>query len=91
METKRKKALIAVNNIGFMWFLMEDIDILRSLGFEDITVAADNSANEDFTVAELTRRGVKFVEVRCDFSKPISKVNWHAYKNYRGLITKEKI
>lgn len=90
METKRKKALIAVNNIGFMWFLMEDIDILRSLGFEDITVAADNSANEDFTVAELTRRGVKFVEVRCDFSKPISKVNWHAYKNYRGLITKEK-
>lgn len=69
---------------------MEDIDILRGLGYKDITVSADNRANEDHTLNELKRRGVKFVDIWCDFKTPISKNNINCYKQYRNLIKKEK-
>ena len=42
----RPKALIAVSLTGFMSFILDDIDILRDMGY-DVTVAADNRLGEN--------------------------------------------
>lgn len=89
MKTDRKKALIAVNTIGFMWFIWDDIDILRGMGF-DVIVAGDNSRNEDYTVAEIERRGARFIDVRCATNKPLSKINYKAFRQFRQLMAAER-
>lgn len=89
MEDKRKKALIAVNTIGFMNFLLEDIVILRKWGYE-VIVAADNRTNEENTLREIKARGAEFVDIWCDFKSPLSKVNVESFKRYRALVRKEK-
>lgn len=88
MEYK-KKALISVNQIGFMWFIMDDIDLLKSMGFT-VTVTADNSFDEVHTVAEIERRGAKFVDMRFDSTKALTKNNWSCYKNFKKLINENK-
>lgn len=85
MKTHRKKALIAVNTIGFMWFIWDDIDILQGMGF-DVIVAGDNSRNEDYTVAEIERRGASFIDIRCTTNWPLSKINYSAFRQFRRLM-----
>lgn len=84
-----KKALIAVNLSGFMWFLMDDIDILRSMGYE-VHVAADNGFGEQHTLQELERRGAYFIDVRCDSKSPLTLNNFNCFRQYKKLVRKEK-
>ena len=84
-----KKALIAVNLSGFMWFLMDDIDILRSMGYE-VDVVADNRFGESHTLKELERRGARFIEVRCDSKSPFTRENFNGYRKYRRLLKDQK-
>lgn len=84
-----KKALIAVNLSGFMWFLMDDIDILRSMGYE-VDVVADNRFGEFHTLKELERRGARFIEVRCDSKSPFTRENFNGYRKYRRLLKDQK-
>lgn len=51
----RSKALIAVNLTGFMSFILDDIDILREMGY-DVVVAADNRFGEEYIRGEIARR-----------------------------------
>jgi len=89
MGEKRKKALIAVNTIGFMWFIWDDIDILRELGYE-VVVAGDNSRNEDYSIAEIERRGARFVDIRGSVGRVLTRDNLNAFRNFRRLIGRER-
>lgn len=84
-----KKALIAVNLAGFTWFVMDDITILRGMGY-DVTVAADNGFDEKHTLAEIERRGAKFSDIRCDSKSPLTRNNWRCFKQYRDYLKKEQ-
>ena len=81
----RPKALIAVSLTGFMSFILDDIDILRDMGY-DVTVAADNRLGEDYIRGEIARRGANFVDIRMDTKSPVKKINWDCYRNYCRLI-----
>lgn len=85
----KKRALIAVNLIGFMWFLMDDIDILRSMGY-DVLVTGDNSFEESHTITEINRRGARFVHVPCRSKNPFGKENLQAFRQYRALIKENR-
>lgn len=72
-----------------MWFLMDDIDILRSMGYE-VDVVADNRFGESHTLKELERRGARFIEVRCDSKSPFTRENFNGYRKYRRLLKDQK-
>ncbi len=85
----RKKALIATNHAGFMWFVMLDINLLRSMGY-DVMVAADNSDEGPHTVAEIEKRGARFVHVPCSSFSPLSPVNISCFTGFRSLMRRER-
>ncbi len=87
--SNRPKALIATNTIGFMWFIMEDIDILHELGY-DVTVAAGNQANEAYTLKELECRGACFKDIRCDYSSLFNRKNLQCLREYRKWLNTER-
>lgn len=84
-----KKVLIAVNLVGFMWFLMDDISMLIDMGYR-VTVAADNGFDEKKTIAEINRLGAKFVDIRCDSKSPLTKTNIKCFSRYRRLLKAER-
>lgn len=83
-----KKALIAVNLVGFMWFLMDDISLLVNEGYK-VTVSADDGFNESATIDEIKKRGASFVDIRCDSKSPLAEKNFKCYQQYRKLISNE--
>lgn len=83
---EKRQALIAVNLVGFMWFLMDDIDLLCNRGF-DVVVTADNTFREDHTIAEIKRRGARFVEIPCEYASPFSQANLDCIRAYRRLFS----
>lgn len=80
-----KKILIAANLIGFVHFLWEDIDMFQEKGYE-VSYIADNRLNENYTLAELERRNVTFLNVNIDSKSPINKKNFEVYKTYRKVL-----
>lgn len=86
---KNKKALIAVNYIGFLHFLWSDMDILNEMGYK-ITAIGDNSLQEEHTLEILRQKGVDFIDVKCASKTPLSKENLLAFKQIYKLIHKEK-
>lgn len=84
----KKKALIAVNFIGFTHFLWDDIDILNKMGYT-ITLIGDNDKNEINTLNILKEKHVKFINVKIDSKSPISKNNINAYKSYKKILNNE--
>lgn len=85
---KKKKALIAVNFIGFVNFLWDDIDILNSLGYE-ITLIGDNSIKGDDALTCLKKKNVKFIDAKIESKSPISKENIKLFFKYVRLLKKE--
>ena len=83
-----RNALIAVNYIGFLHFLWEDIDILQNMGYK-VHVAADNVKKEDYTLDILAKKKVVFYEIPLDSKSTLSKKNLRAFFTYKRIIEKE--
>ena len=69
-----KKALIAVNYIGFFHFLWSDIDMLNELGYT-IYAIGDNRLNEEHTMKIMREKNVNFIDIRCSSKSPFAKEN----------------
>ena len=82
-----KKALIAVNFIGFVNFLWDDIDILEKIGY-DITVVGDIKIRGGDTLDILKRKNVNVINVKIDSKSPLSKNNVKAYIKYKKILSK---
>ena len=80
-----KRALIAVNFVGFVHFLWDDIDILKEMGY-DVFLVGDNEKNETETLKILESKGVTFYDIRIDSKSPISKNNVKAYYRYKEIL-----
>lgn len=85
----QKKALIAVNYIGFLHFLWHDIDMLNAMGYK-VYCVGDNMKQEEHTLKMLEERNATFIDIRLDSKSPLTRKNWNAYKQYKQLIEKEK-
>lgn len=84
-----KKALIAVNYIGFVYFLWDDIDLLKEMGYQ-VYLAADNVKQESQALEILAEKGVTFIDVPLDSKSPLTRKNWEAFNIYRKLLAHEK-
>lgn len=84
-----KKALISVNFVGFIYFILDDIDILKRLGYE-VTVTGDSSINGEHAILKINDYGAKFINIPIDAKQPITKKNYEGYKQLRKIINKEK-
>lgn len=85
-----KKALIVVNLAGFLCFLRNDFELLKSMGYE-IEVAADGrmaDGSEAVELPELRDAGIPFHQIDFDSKNPLSKANLKAYKQLRNVIGK---
>ncbi len=82
-----KKALISVNNIGFIHFLWDDIDILSERGYK-VYVTADNREKEDHTVKMLEEHNATFIEIKIDGRSPVTITNIKSYFAYKKLFKK---
>lgn len=82
-----KSALIAVNFIGFIHFLWDDIDLLNEMGYK-VYVTADNGKNETDTLQMIAERNATFIDVKIDSKSPITKNNIKAFFFYKKLFLK---
>ena len=83
------EALIAVNHIGFMHFILQDIDLLREMGFS-VDVAADNAAGERHTEALIREHGAsRLLDIRLDRGATLTRGNLRCYRAYRDLLRKK--
>lgn len=85
-----KKALIVANLGGFAHFLLSDMDILQSLGYEVVYAANGRKHEWGVTKKELDKRGVQFIQIDFDSKNPFTKENCAAYKQIDDLLKKEK-
>lgn len=84
----RKKALIVVNLIGFINFLINDYKILTEMGFE-IEVAGNGllkDGTEQVEVPILARKGIPFHQIDLDSKNPFSYDNLRAYRQIKKVI-----
>lgn len=86
---KEKKVLILANSGGFFSFLLSDIDLLMEKGY---TVrAAANGRNHVWqdTADALAERSVKMMQVDFEGRRPLSRSNFTAYRQVRGILREE--
>mgnify|MGYP000174341247 CR=1 FL=1 len=84
-----KNALIAVNFIGFVHFLWDDIDLLHELGYE-VSLIGDNTNQETHTLKMLKERNVTFYDLKLDSKSPLTKNNLSSYYTYKKLLREKK-
>lgn len=83
----QKKALIAANYLGFIGFLWNDIDILRSKGYSVDFVGYDKDGSEKKKIENiLLNKEICFYNIPFDTKKPFSFVNIRAYKCINQLL-----
>lgn len=82
---EQKKALIAVNYIGFLHFLWDDIDLLNQRGYK-VYAIGDNRKNETHTLEMLMQKHVSFVDARIDSKSPLTGTNMAYYRQVRRLL-----
>ena len=84
-----KKVLIVANMGGFASFLISDVDILQSMGYE-VTYAANIEVLpwED-TKEQLIKRNVNIVNIKFDTKNPFSLKNKNAYKQIKKILKEE--
>ena len=83
-----RKALIVVNLAGFLCFLRNDFELLKSIGYE-IEVAADGRMADGGEAVELPKlrdAGIPFHQIDIDSKNPLSKASLGAYKQLRAVI-----
>lgn len=86
--TMARKALIVVNLAGFLCFLRNDFELLKSMGYE-IEVAADGrmaDGSEAVELPKLREAGIPFHQIDIDSKNPLSKASLGAYKQLRAVI-----
>lgn len=86
--TMARKALIVVNLAGFLCFLRNDFELLKSIGYE-IEVAADGRMADGGEAVELPKlrdAGIPFHQIDIDSKNPLSKASLGAYKQLRAVI-----
>lgn len=86
--TMAGKALIVVNLAGFLCFLRNDFELLKSMGYE-IEVAADGRMADGGEAVELPKlrdAGIPFHQIDIDSKNPLSKASLGAYKQLRAVI-----
>ena len=72
----QKKALIAANYLGFIGFLWNDIDILRSKGYSVDFVGYDKDGSEKKKIENiLLNKEICFYNIPFDTKKPFSFVS----------------
>ncbi len=85
-----KKALIVANLAGFASFLMNDFDILSSMGYELFFASNTNVLPWDDTKRELENQKIHILQVDFDSKKPISALNMKAFCQLVKIIKTEK-
>ena len=81
----KKKALIAVNFIGFFHFLWDDIDMLNEMGYK-VYAMGDNEKQEQHTLKIMEEKNVTFIDAKIDSKSPFTRNNWAYYKKVKGLL-----
>jgi len=79
------QVLIAVNNLGFMAFLMKDVAFFKEKGY-DVIVTGDNSIDESVIIGKLQDMGATVIDIRCSSSKPFDRTNVSCFRSYRDLL-----
>ena len=80
--------MIVVNLAGFLCFLRNDFELLKSMGYE-IEVAADGRMADGGEAVELPKlrdAGIPFHQIDIDSKNPLSKASLGAYKQLRAVI-----
>lgn len=85
-----KKALIVANLAGFASFLLNDIGILQSMGYEIFYAANANKLKWKDTKRKLEERNVKFLQVDFESKNPFSSQNIKSFRQISKLIKEEK-
>ena len=83
----QKKALIAANYLGFIGFLWNDINILRSKDYAIDFIGYDKDGSEEKKIGELlSDKEICFYNIPFDSKNPFSSVNIRAYKSISDLL-----
>jgi glycosyltransferase involved in cell wall biosynthesis len=82
---QRKKALIITNFIGFIGFLWNDIETLKSMGYEVHFAGYDSDCGE-ITPKTLENRGIPFFNIEFDSKNPFSLINIFAFNKIKRLL-----
>lgn len=85
-----KKALIVANLGGFASFLLDDIDILLSMGYQVVYAANGKKLMWDDTQIALQQKNVEFVQVDFDSKKPFAAQNFLAYRQIMQIFKKSE-
>lgn len=81
-----KKALIIANLYGFVGFLMNDIRILRFLGYEVSFAANGDSTENSLIKKQLEEMGVLFYPLSFATKNPLSKSNYDSFLKLRNIL-----
>lgn len=85
-----KKALIVANLGGFASFLISDIDILQSMGYEVHYMANCDLLPWEDTRKKLIEKKVKIININVDSKQPFKIRNIKEYLKLKKLLYKEK-
>lgn len=85
-----KKALIVANLGGFASFLISDIDILQSMGYEVHYMANCDLLPWEDTRKKLVKKNVKIININVDSKQPFKIRNIKEYLKLRRILYKEK-
>lgn len=89
-ENASKKALIAVNFLGFVKFLWEDLDYLTNEGFQVVITGDFEIGYKDETLRKIKDYNAHFVHIPIDSKSPLTHKNLKGFKKLKSLIDKEK-
>ena len=84
-----KKALVVANLAGFASFLLNDIKILKKMGYHVSYAANGKKLAWNGTKKALEADSVPFYQVDFDSKNPFAKVNLRAYKQIAKLLKEE--
>lgn len=83
----QKKALIIANFLGFIGFLWNDIEILRSKGFSIDYAGYDADGKEEMKVHDrLVQNEIRYFNIAFDSKNPIASVNIDAFKKINKIL-----
>lgn len=80
------KALVVANLAGFASFLINDMELLQTMGYQVFFAANANVLEWGDTRKKLENLGVEFIQVDFDSQNPINKNNIEAYKQIKRLL-----
>lgn len=89
MDSHVKKVLIAVNFVGFVGFLWDDIEYFKKKGYDIYLTADYEEGYKQSTSERLNSYGVKFIHIPTDAKSPLTKKNWQGLRKLKKVIDTE--